>query len=54
VTVNQGGVLLGGHPGWATWARIAVNYATPFLVASLGYYLGGRRAPAAQDAQQGD
>jgi len=53
VTVNQGGVLLGGHPGWATWARIAVHYATPFLVARLGY-LGGCRAPAAQDAQQGD
>jgi len=53
VTVNQGGVLFGAHPGWATWARIAVNYATPFLVASLGY-LGGRRTPAAQDAQQGD
>jgi hypothetical protein len=43
--VNQGAVVLGGDANWATWVRIAVNYATPFLVASVGY-LGARRASA--------
>ncbi len=40
--VNQGSIVLGGSPSWATWGRVAVNYATPFVVASIGY-LGGRR-----------
>ncbi|MCA1696708.1 MAG: nitrate/nitrite transporter NrtS [Actinobacteria bacterium] len=43
--VNQGSVLLGGASNWATWVRVAVNYATPFVVASVGY-LGARRAPS--------
>lgn len=42
--VNQGSVLLGGAVNWATWARVAANYAIPFVVASVGY-LGARRVP---------
>jgi hypothetical protein len=37
--LNQGHVIADGH---APWAKIALNYATPFVVASLGY-LGARR-----------
>lgn len=39
---NQGLVVLGGHPSWATWLRVAVNYLTPFVVASIGYLAGFR------------
>jgi len=33
---------------WVTRARVAVNYAIPFLMASLGY-LGGCRVPTPDD-----
>ncbi len=34
--VNQGTVLLAGHHGPATVARVAANYAIPFCVSSYG------------------
>lgn len=49
--VNQGSVLLAGAANWATWVRVAVNYATPFVVASVGY-LGARRAPPDNPADE--
>lgn len=42
--VNQGLIIAGGHSSWATWVRVAVNYATPFVVASVGY-LAACRTP---------
>jgi len=35
--VNEGQVVAGGHAGATTWIRIGVNYAIPFVVASIGY-----------------
>jgi len=35
--VNEGQVVASGHGGVATWLRIGVNYAIPFVVASIGY-----------------
>jgi len=43
--VNQGDMLLAGG-GVLTWVRVAVNYAVPFCVASIGF-LSARRAPPA-------
>lgn len=34
--VNQGAVLLAGHLGAATLARVAANYVIPYCVASYG------------------
>lgn len=42
--VNQGHLLLDGATDAATWVRVAVNYAVPFCVASIGF-LAGRRVP---------
>lgn len=41
-SVNEGGDLAAGKLGWVVWVRVVVNYATPFLVASVGYLAGGR------------
>lgn len=41
--VNQGAVIAHGYADTATWLQVAFNYATPFVVASLGY-LSARRA----------
>jgi hypothetical protein len=41
--VNQWEALLAGH---VAWVAIALNYLTPFVVASLGF-LGARRAKSA-------
>ncbi len=50
--VNQGSVILGGDASAGTWIRVAVNYAVPFLVASIGYLSGRRiRAQPTPDAQ---
>ena len=38
--MNQGRPILHGHP---PWIRIALNYLTPFVVASLGYLAARRR-----------
>ena len=40
--VNQGSAISGGHAGLATWVRVAVNFATPFVVASIGFLSGSR------------
>lgn len=39
--MNQGRLILHGH---APWVRIALNYLTPFVVASLGYLAARRRS----------
>jgi len=41
--VNQGTVLLAGHHGPATVARVAANYAIPFCVSSYGALSAVRR-----------
>lgn len=45
--VNQGADILAGTTSAGTWARVAVNFAVPFLVASIGY-LSDRRAQPPQ------
>jgi hypothetical protein len=40
--INQGGVFLAGEARWTTWVRIALNYVVPFIVSSIGFYLGER------------
>ncbi|GAA4890443.1 nitrate/nitrite transporter NrtS [Pseudonocardia sp. C8] len=35
--VNQGAVIAGGYATGITWVQVAVNYAVPFTVASIGY-----------------
>jgi hypothetical protein len=37
--VNQGSAILDGVP----WVKVALNYLTPFVVASLGYLAARRR-----------
>ncbi len=39
--LNQGSLIFDGRP---PWAKLALNYATPFLVASLGYLAARRRS----------
>jgi hypothetical protein len=41
--VNQLQVVVEGDATWATWARVAANYAVPYTVASIGF-LSARRA----------
>lgn len=50
--VNQGAVIADGHADGGTWVRVAVNYAVPFLVASLGF-LSARRVPTPRDDSAG-
>jgi hypothetical protein len=38
--LNQGTPILDGHP---PWFKILLNYATPFVVASLGFLAARRR-----------
>jgi hypothetical protein len=42
--VNQLHVVLDGDATWATWVRIAVNYAVPYCVASVGFLAASRRS----------
>ena len=42
-TVNQGAVLLSGHLGVATVARVAANYVIPYGVSSYGALSAVRR-----------
>ncbi|MFG2549418.1 nitrate/nitrite transporter NrtS [Streptomyces sp. NPDC048581] len=44
--VNQGTVIISGEAKSATWARLAVNYLVPYLVAGTGS-LATRRVRAA-------
>lgn len=41
--VNQGSVLLHGHLTTGLAVKVAVNYLTPFVVASLGFLAAGRQ-----------
>ena len=38
--LNQGSAILDGRP---PWLKLALNYATPFVVASLGFLAARRR-----------
>jgi hypothetical protein len=38
--INQGDAIFDGRP---PWFKIALNYTTPFVVASLGFLAGRRR-----------
>jgi len=38
--LNQGRVILDGNP---PWAKITLNYVTPFVVSSLGFLAARRR-----------
>src|SRR5260370_21243041 len=38
--MNQGPLIVHGHP---PWVKLALNYVTPFTVASLGYLAARRR-----------
>jgi hypothetical protein len=38
--MNQGRLIVDGHP---PWVKLALNYLTPFTVASLGYLAARRR-----------
>jgi hypothetical protein len=35
--VNQLHVVVEGDATWVTWVRVAVNYAVPYIVASVGF-----------------
>ena len=41
--VNQGGAVLHGRLSAGLVAKVAVNYLTPFVVASLGFLAAGRQ-----------
>jgi hypothetical protein len=38
--LNQGGPIVHGHP---PWVKLALNFLTPFTVASLGFLAARRR-----------
>lgn len=44
-SVNQGHVIVGGHATGLTWVQVAVNYAVPYVVASVGYLSARRVRP---------
>ena len=46
--VNQGAVIADGHSDGGTWVRVAVNYAVPFCVASVGF-ISARRVRTGDD-----
>jgi hypothetical protein len=35
--LHQGSTVMAGAATWATWAKIGISYAVPFVVASAGY-----------------
>lgn len=45
--INQGGVLLAGHAGTATYVRCVLNFIVPFVVSNVGL-LSGRPRPDRQ------
>lgn len=49
--VNEGGQIGGGDINWVVGVRVAVNYATPFVVASMGYLSSGRTGPQTNPEQ---
>lgn len=44
--VNQGHLVFAGTTDATTWARVAVNYLVPFLVANTGFLTARRRRAA--------
>ena len=52
--INQGAVVFGGHATDVTWLRVASNYAMPFLVSSIGFYLSQRHLWAPARSQDSD
>jgi len=40
--INQGTALFAGRLATGVLVKVAVNYATPFVVASLGFLAAGR------------
>ncbi|SNR42070.1 Ubiquinone/menaquinone biosynthesis C-methylase UbiE [Haloechinothrix alba] len=54
--VNQGSVIASATATGDTWLKVGVNYAVPYLVASIGYLAGRRvtaqRAPDALEWQR--
>jgi len=49
--VNEGQVVASGHAGATTGIRIGVNYAIPFVVASIGYVAPFRNRDSDQPGQ---
>lgn len=43
--VNQGSIIVAGQAGVATWVRVGVNFAVPFMVASVGFLSAARHPP---------
>jgi len=41
--VNQLHVVVEGDATWATWVRIGVNFAVPYIVASVGFLSACRK-----------
>lgn len=35
--LHQGSTIISGNATWPTWAKVAIDYAVPFVVASTGY-----------------
>jgi hypothetical protein len=42
--INEGSQIASGQAGPATWLRVGLNFAVPFLVSSYGYLAAGRVA----------
>lgn len=51
--VNQGSVIADGRATWVTWARVMVNYATPFVVCSIGFLAARHETDAHDQASSG-
>lgn len=43
--INEGDVLVGGHPSAATAVKIGFNFVVPFVVSNLGVLAGQPRRP---------
>jgi hypothetical protein len=52
--INQGSVLFAGRATDATWLRIASNYAMPFLVSSVGFFLSQRQRRTSHELDGAD
>jgi hypothetical protein len=46
--INQADIIATGESSWATWLRVAANYAVPFCVSSAGFLSASRAAPDAR------
>ena len=52
--VNQGTLIANGNAVATTWVRVAINYAVPYTVASIGYLSPFRVAKSQETAERGD